>query len=144
MSDMSAPATDRNGLEVLPLQECLELAASVPIARVAVNASGSPVVMPVTHSLVGSAIAFRSASGSKLDAAIMNRPVTVEMDDWDGGTRTGWSVLFIGIASPADDPELIATLDAQAPPAWVHERDMEWVIVRADEISGRRILPPPD
>ncbi len=138
-------AVDRNGLEVLDLPTCLELAGSVPVARVAVNAPGSPLVLPVTHVVLGQRVAFRTAQGSKLDAAIMEEPVTIEVDDWDLATRTGWSVLFRGHARPIDDADVEAELAELNHESWVKElwfkptNTTAWVEVIPDEVSGRRI-----
>lgn len=139
-STMSSVPTDRNGLEVLDWNECLELAGSVPVARVAVNAAGFPNVFPVAHVMDGRTVVFRSAQGSKLDAAIMNRPVAVEVDHWDASSRTGWSVLILGTAEPLEDPEAVGRCAERAGRPWIDTpRAMEWVVVRATRITGRRI-----
>lgn len=136
---------DRNNLEVLDLETCLDLAGSVPIARVAVNGPGSPIVLPVTHVVIDAKVAFRSASGSKLDAAIMAKPITVEADQWDLATRTGWSVVFRGTAETLHDPELEKRLAGLVEEPWIgSSRPMQWIVVRVNEVSGRRIPPPAD
>lgn len=138
-------ALDRNGLEVLDLETCLDLAGSVPIARVAINAPGSPIVLPVTHVVLGGRVAFRTATGSKLDAAIMEEPITVEVDDWDLAKRSGWSVLFRGRAHPIDDDEVRAHLIGLGKESWIKDlwfkpgHATAWVEIIPDEVSGRRI-----
>jgi nitroimidazol reductase NimA-like FMN-containing flavoprotein (pyridoxamine 5'-phosphate oxidase superfamily) len=133
-------ALDRNGLEVLSMEACLELAGSVPIARVAANGPGSPIILPVTHLVLGTAVVFRTSSGSKLDAAIMNRLVSVEIDEWNLATRTGWSVLLRGTAELVEDEETLQRVSGMVEEPWIQTtREMSWMRVRPDEISGRRI-----
>ena len=84
---------------------------------------------------------FSTDTGSKLDAAIMNRPVALEIDDWDAETRTGWSVLVKGTAMLVDDQREIASLDRLGVAPWVRpEVPKTWVRVLANEITGRRIV----
>lgn len=148
---MSSP-TDRNGLEVLPLAECLELIASEPLGRVAVTAKGQPLILPVNHLVVGSAIMFQSTPGSKLAAALLDRPAAFEVDGFDETTRTGWSVVARGHVELVTDTDLLDGLDRMGSPAWSeHATDGRWVALRPDEISGRRLgvsttadVPAPD
>lgn len=136
--------TDRNGLEVLGLEECLQLLASVPIGRVAVTDRGQPLIVPVNHRLVGTAVVFQTTEGSKLSAAMLDRPAAFEVDGFDEVARTGWSVLVRGHVELVDDRETLAELDGLDEPAWsLHVDDGRWVALRADEISGRRLLPTP-
>lgn len=136
----TTPHLDRNGLEVLGPTECLELLAATPVGRVAFARAGAPMVVPVTHVVSHGGIAFRSTAGSKLDHAIMGRPVAFEVDGFDPDERVGWSVLVTGIADLIDDEEVEAELDARGLDPWVeHVAHGPWIHIRADEISGRRI-----
>lgn len=137
---MTTSHTDRNGLEVLSLAECLQLAALAPLGRVAVVEKGQPLVLPVNHLVVGSAIVFQSTAGSKLEAALLDRPAAFEVDDFDESTRTGWSVVARGHVELVLDTDLLDELDRMGAPTWSdHALDGRWVALRADEISGRRL-----
>ena len=61
--------TDHAGLEILPVDECLRLLASVPVGRVGFVADGEVVVLPVNHFVDGQDVIFRTAHGSKASAA---------------------------------------------------------------------------
>src|SRR5205085_1549212 len=78
--------------------ECLALAARRPVGRVAVTVGALPAVFPVNFRLAGTQILFRTASGTKLDAATRRAVVAFEVDDFDPDTQTGWSVLIVGLA----------------------------------------------
>jgi uncharacterized protein len=142
MSD--EPRTDRHGLEVIDLEECLTLLASRPYGRIAYRDAGAPSIVPVNHLVDGSTIVLRSLDGGKLGAAIFERPVAFELDDLDFTTRSGWSVVVRGRAEIVDDA------DAASYDKWLDSwavRDgarTTWVRVLADEISGRRLVPIED
>jgi len=136
---MSDAPTDRHGLEVLGLQDCLDLLASRPYGRLAYLDAGGPSIVPVNHVVDGSTVVIRSLDGGKLGAAIFERPVAFELDDLDPATRTGWSVVVRGRAEVVDDAEagrLAADLDSWAVQPGARTT---WVRIVADEVSGRRL-----
>ena len=99
-------------------------------------------VLPITFGMWERSVVFSTDAGSKLDAAIMNRPVAVEIDAWDAEIREGWSVVVRGVAMVIDDGREIASLDRLGVAAWIHpERPKIWVRVLPNEITGRRIAP---
>lgn len=131
--------TDRHGLEVIGLDECLELLASRPYGRLAYLDAGSPSIVPVNHLVDGSTVVLRSLDGGKLGAAIFERPVAFELDDLDLTTRTGWSVVVRGRAEVVEDAEAVEYdrwLDS-----WALQDGARttWVRIIADEVSGRRL-----
>lgn len=136
----TAPHLDRHGLEVLGVDECLALLDSQSIGRVAFVHAGSPHVVPVTYLVGHGGVAFRTGEGSKLDAAIMGRAVAFEVDGIDLDRRAGWSVLLTGTAELVDDADRVAELEEHGLRPWSpHAADGDWVLVRADSLSGRRI-----
>lgn len=138
----TAVPTDRNGLEVLGLDECMDLLAMVPVGRVAFIAEGAPLIVPVNHAVWHGGVAFRSAPGSKLDAAIMERYVAFEVDGLDREQRVGWSVVVQGVAETIDDPGDVNALDALGMQPWSpHVSNGRWVRIRPDVVSGRRVIP---
>jgi CBS domain-containing protein len=135
--------TDRRGLVVLDLQECLARLRETRVGRIAFVERGMPVVLPVNHGVDGTTVVFRTTWGSKLDAAQAADVAAFEIDGYDEASRTGWSVLVRGRLSPAyadADLDRYAALDV---PAWAAPGpDAVWVVLRADEITGRRIVRP--
>ena len=138
MGSADHPNVDHKGLEVLDADECWELLASTPVGRVGFVQAGEPMVLPVNHAVVGRRVVFRTRPGSLLHEALMREPVAFQVDDFDRVTRSGWSVLVRGVADHAEDPD---TLWATELDAWADsvERD-DWVEIRADEVTGRRIV----
>ncbi|MFU8840232.1 MAG: pyridoxamine 5'-phosphate oxidase family protein [Nitriliruptoraceae bacterium] len=135
-------ATDRHGLEVLPLNQCLSLLRSRPLGRLAYVAAGSPVVVPVNHLVDGATVVLRTVAGGKLDAGIAGETVAFQLDDHDPARGTGWSVLVQGRAEVVDDPELLARyrdkLDSWAIADGEGE-GVSWLRIVPDEVSGRRL-----
>src|ERR1035438_6056313 len=124
--DMPGISTDHAGLETLPLDACLHLLASVPLGRIAFWADGQDVV-------------FRTASGSKLTAACEQHRVTFEADSYDEQTRSGWSVLVTGRATPVYEEAEIERLGVLGLDPWpTAVGHPYWIRVRPTSITGRR------
>ncbi len=142
MKNMSDPnfTTDRLGLEVLTTDECWELVDAAAIGRVAFVDAGEPMVLPITHSVDGHTVVFRSGRGTKLDAIESGRPLAFEVDAWDVTDRTGWSVLIHGTGAAILDDEEIARLDERAAEPWLYEaRVGTWLRLTPNEVTGRRL-----
>ena len=139
LEDSIAP-TDRHGLEVLPLTQCLALLRSRPLGRLAYLEAGQPTVVPVNHLVDGSSVVIRSLSGGKLDAAIVGQPVAFQLDDHDPSRGTGWSVLIRGRADLVEDHEQIVRFASELD-SWAIDDPATgtWIRIVGDEISGRRL-----
>ena len=134
---------DWSGLEVLSTAECHELLSTTAVGRIGFVDAGSPLILPVNFTMDGAAVVFRSAPGSKLAAAMLQRPVAFEIDDWDPVNHTGWSVLATGVADLVDDADEVARLERLPVRPWSRPdlRD-QWVRVMVEELTGRRIRRP--
>lgn len=133
--------TDENGLVILGREECFELLASQPIARLGLSMRAMPVVLPVNFVLDGEQIVLRTAEGTKLQAALAHSVVAVEADDYDPISHTGWSVLVRGSSAVIDDPDEIVRLRGLWLSPWANKGADRWIAVAIDMISGRRIRP---
>ena len=142
MSALDAP-TDHSGLRVMSTQECLERLATAGLGRVAFGRSAEVVLLPVHHLVHGMDVYFRTSGASKIEAAADHAAVGFEVDDYDRGSVTGWSVSLTGTASLVDDEELGAELARLDTAPWPvgDSSDAVWVRIRPDEISGRELLP---
>jgi nitroimidazol reductase NimA-like FMN-containing flavoprotein (pyridoxamine 5'-phosphate oxidase superfamily) len=133
-------ATDRHGLEVLPLAQCLSLLRSRPLGRLAYVEAGQPVVVPVNHLVDGSTVVLRTLAGGKLDRALVDAPVAFQLDDHDPSRGTGWSVLVRGRAEILDDEERIQRLTAELDSWAITDTEgATWIRIVADDVSGRRL-----
>lgn len=132
---------DRNGLEVLSLEESLGLLASVPIARIGLSMNALPVVLPVNFVVDGDQLIIRSAAGSKLDAALSHAVVAVEADNFDPISHCGWSVLVRGTSRVITMPAELAHARALTLRPWANEATDRFIAISTDLVSGRRIHP---
>jgi uncharacterized protein len=133
------PITDRLGLEILDEDECWRLIGSAPIGRVVFVDATGPAALPVTHTVSDRTIVFRSERGSKLSMVERGRPLAFEVDEWDGSTGTGWSVLLRGSSElvAADD---VARVERRTAHPWVEVGDTgAWARIRPFEVTGRRL-----
>lgn len=141
-----ARRTDHAGLAVLPLDECLFLLRSTSVGRLAFVHGEEVVILPVNHHVDGFDVYFRTAPGSKLDAARAAASAAFEVDGHDELLRGGWSVVAVGRVEETTEIERAHLRRAQVEP-WADgiERD-HWVVLRAQRVTGRMIqreTPPP-
>jgi uncharacterized protein len=137
---MPGQLIDHAGLEILPLEECLRLLASVPVGRIGFKADGELMVLPVNHALDGQDVVFRTARGSKLAAAEEYSLVAFEADNYDPETQCGWSVVVSGHAEAVYEDAQIQRLSRLGLQPWAIGVDRPfWIRIRATSVSGRRI-----
>lgn len=82
--------------------------ASVPVGRIGFTSRALPAIRPVTHLVDNEHVIIRSHQDSAIvTAASTERGVVVayEADDIDVVSRSGWSVLVIGLARLIEDPQ---------------------------------------
>lgn len=134
---------DSSGLVVLSREECLHLLASAAIGRIVFTDRALPAVQPVNFCLDGESIVIRTAIGSKLAAATRQAVVAFEADEFDPEMRTGWSVTTVGHARAVRDPTELARLAALPLLPWAPGSRDHYIVVGAEQISGRRITEAP-
>jgi nitroimidazol reductase NimA-like FMN-containing flavoprotein (pyridoxamine 5'-phosphate oxidase superfamily) len=137
--DAPSLPVDRVGIEILTFEQCRELLEGGIVGRIGMVVNGEPVILPVNYRYVRGSIVFRTALGEKSDAAMMDKPVAFEIDDWDPVNEAGWSVLVKGTAHEVDADDAAAA-DASTLQPWARavERDI-WVRIVPNEITGRRV-----
>jgi nitroimidazol reductase NimA-like FMN-containing flavoprotein (pyridoxamine 5'-phosphate oxidase superfamily) len=135
---------DRNGLEVLGHDECLELLETATLGRIGVSSDALPIVLPINFRFDGGQILFRTGVGTKLDAATNNAVVAFEVDEIDPTAHTGWSAVVRGVAreltDPLTDPHELAEVQRRRVPRWAPGPDHRIVAIQPVLISGQ-IVP---
>lgn len=133
-------ALDWAGLEVLSNDECEARLEAAPIARLGFVDAGEPVILPINFIWHDHKVIFRTAAGSKLAAAMMGRPVCVEIDGWNTAEHTGFSVVVKGTAEEVVDEATIATYEQLHVRPWSRpDLRTHWVVVHAGDVTGRAI-----
>jgi nitroimidazol reductase NimA-like FMN-containing flavoprotein (pyridoxamine 5'-phosphate oxidase superfamily) len=130
----------RTGIELIDRALCLRLLANDEVGRLAVVVGGTPVIFPVNYILDGEVIVFRTAPGTKLDAAGRS-PASFEIDSFDRGTRHGWSVVVTGRLEEVDEhgTKEMERMRALGVSPWADGEREHFLRLMPDRITGRRV-----
>jgi uncharacterized protein len=131
--------TDDNGLEVLSPTECLLLATTMQVGRIAFSEQALPAIQPVNFVLDDGCVIIRTAEGTKLAAAIRNAIVAFEVDDFDAEARAGWSVTLVGRAESVRDPTECARLAGLPLRTWAAGARDRFIRIHPELVNGRRL-----
>jgi nitroimidazol reductase NimA-like FMN-containing flavoprotein (pyridoxamine 5'-phosphate oxidase superfamily) len=123
-------------LAELSPEDSWQLLVTAAVGRVALVRGGLPSVLPVNICGQDGAVWFRVGPGSLLDAALAGHILSVEADDVDRMTHSGWSVVVTGrseVAASRDDLPVLS---------WGREDADHLVRVGAELVTGRRLGLP--
>ncbi len=137
-------SAEKTGLVTISREQCLELLAEHSFGRLAVNlGEGAPVIRPVNYAFDRSSqcVVFRTDTGSKLHAVLHSAHAAFEIDGMDPESRTGWSVIIVGITEEVTRAADLARLQRLNLETWAPGHKSHWVQIRARTVSGRRIIP---
>lgn len=130
---------DSAGLDVLEQAECLQLLAGAPIGRVVFTDQALPAVQPVSFAVHDETIVFATCDGRRIAEASDGAVVAFEVDEFDPGRRTGWSVTVVGRARAVTDPEETGELARLPIDRWASEDAPVFVRIAIELVNGRRI-----
>jgi nitroimidazol reductase NimA-like FMN-containing flavoprotein (pyridoxamine 5'-phosphate oxidase superfamily) len=115
--------------------ECYVLLRGRTLGRIAVKLADDLVILPVYYAVMDDDIVFRTAPGTKLDAAVLKTKVAFEVD----GAMPGWSVLVRGHAEEIRGEQERQHARQLVGSDWpAGERD-QLVRIRAEQVTGRRL-----
>ncbi|QKG27118.1 pyridoxamine 5'-phosphate oxidase family protein [Actinomadura verrucosospora] len=135
---------DRSGLEVLGPRECRALLRHAEVGRIVFTHNALPAVQPVNYVVDGEDIVFRTSGSSRLATAATGAIVAFEIDDFDTEARTGWSVVAVGPARRVSAPGEITALEKADLRTWAQGQRDQFIRIRPEMLSGRRIRHGPD
>lgn len=131
-------------MAVLSYEECLDLLRREEVARVAVATPVGPRILPVTYTVLGQHVFFRTRPSGVLGTCGQGSDLAVEIDRLDYDTDQGWSVLVVGPATRVEDPdELRAIRSGWDPVPLADGTGFLYVRLAIREISGRRLVSHP-
>jgi nitroimidazol reductase NimA-like FMN-containing flavoprotein (pyridoxamine 5'-phosphate oxidase superfamily) len=124
--------------EILSESACWELLDQAQVGRLAVDIAGQPDIFPINFVVDKSGIVFRSAAGTKLAGAVLNRLVAFEIDGYEPDERTAWSVVVKGQARPIERMQEV--FDAEDLPLfpWLSWDKPNFVRIEPTVVTGRR------
>ena len=133
----AGPSSHPGRITALDRADCYVLLRGRTLGRVAIKIAEDLVILPVYYAVMEDDIVFRTAPGTKLDAAVLKTKVAFEVD----GTSPGWSVLVRGHAEELREPGLQMRARSLLGHDWPAGEREQLVRIRAEQITGRR-LPP--
>ncbi|MCY0903827.1 pyridoxamine 5'-phosphate oxidase family protein [Arthrobacter sp. H14-L1] len=131
-------ATDRPDVEKLEQSECWQLLKDHVVGRLAVVVDGHPDIFPVNYAVDNGSVVFRTSTGTKLQGALDNTPVAMEIDGYDARTELAWSVVLRGAAREVRRPEELTSANTASVEPWQGGPKDHVIRINTLNLSGRR------
>jgi nitroimidazol reductase NimA-like FMN-containing flavoprotein (pyridoxamine 5'-phosphate oxidase superfamily) len=125
----------------LPEAEAVALLGTQDVGRLVYTRRALPAVTPVNFLLRDGAIWIWTASTSSMWPGVRGAVVAFEVDELDAATRSGWSVVVLGVAELVTRPQEIEDARRHGPEPWVAGRKEHLIRIPLELVSGRRIVP---
>jgi uncharacterized protein len=118
--------------------ECWAILAGSALGRLAISVDGVPDIFPVNYVVQNRTVLIRTAEGTKLAGAVVNRRVAFEADDHD--VERGWSVVVKGLAQVLSTSDELAAADRAQVLPWTSTGTPKsrYLRIHPVEITGRR------
>ncbi len=143
VSGMTSGADPGRGETVeLSADECLRLLCTHRFGRLAVAVGeGVPAIRPLQYAFDArtKSIIVRIGEGSTLHAVTHSAKAAFEIDCVDASTKTGWSVIVVGVAIVIASQAEVDRLEQSGAVAWGLGEPTRWVQLPVRTVSGRRI-----
>lgn len=134
---------DAPDIETLSASQCWEICRDADFGRLAVIVGDHPELFPINYVVDHGTVVFRTAPGTKLDAALAGAPVAFEVDGFDPSSGKAWSVVLKGSAERmASIEDVLASVLLPLFP-WQGGEKNNFVRIVPTEISGRRFAIAP-
>jgi nitroimidazol reductase NimA-like FMN-containing flavoprotein (pyridoxamine 5'-phosphate oxidase superfamily) len=135
---VDTPHEDRD-VEVLDEAECLALMATMSLGRIAYTEGALPAVQPVAFALGDGEVFVATHRGSNVAVASRGAVVAFEVDDFDAGARTGWTVTVVGASRVISDADEVGRLDEFGVQPWAPAAGHCYIGIQTRLVRGRRI-----
>jgi len=135
--------SEERALETLSQQEAVTLLSTMPVGRVVFTVGALPAIVPVAFAVHDGAVVMRTSPGSRLARAAPGGVLAFEIDDIDPETRTGWSVVVMGVAAVVADPVQRAAID-RVVDAFAPGRNDVCIRLPLTVVTGRRVTAAKD
>lgn len=134
---------EERSLEALSEQDAVALLSTSPVGRVVFTVGALPAIVPVAFAVHDGAVVMRTAPESRLARAAPGGVLAFEIDDVDPQTRTGWSVVVMGVATVVADPVQRAAINGLVE-AFAPGRDDVCIRLPLTVVTGRRVTAAKD
>ncbi|MFI1093602.1 helix-turn-helix domain-containing protein [Streptomyces sp. NPDC020917] len=128
-------------LRRLSVAECWNRIGTHGVGRIALPVQPGPSVFPVHYAVDDRTVVYRTTPDGPA-APVQGAVVSFQADHTDDHLQQGWSVLVTGPAEWIGDPAESRVLSEQhAGQPWVGGDRNQWVRIRPESVSGRRVGP---
>jgi len=144
MTNVQPTDASQHSVEHLGSGQCWGLLRQVSVGRLAVWVDDHPDIFPLNYTVDHGTLVFRTAEGTKLQAATGGTPVALEADGINADTGVAWSVVIKGQAAPVQNPqEVMDTVGLLLFP-WQAGKKEHFVRITPETVTGRRfkVVPP--
>ena len=126
-------------LIALSHRECLTLLSSAHVGRAVFTERALPAVVPVNFIVQDDTIVMCTARDTRLASAATRGVLAFQVDDIDATTRSGWSVVVVGVGELVDSPLEHARIRCLLEP-WAPGDNEVFIRLPIKVVTGRRIL----
>jgi nitroimidazol reductase NimA-like FMN-containing flavoprotein (pyridoxamine 5'-phosphate oxidase superfamily) len=128
--------------ERLDAEQCWLLVCSQDVGRIGFVGDTRIQIVPTRYDAQRGTAYFRAGTFGELARRVHGREVSLQVDDIDRRTFSGWSVVMSGKAHRVEDAATVAARwSVGRPPPWVPTRESQWIALQVDDIQGQRVLP---
>jgi uncharacterized protein len=128
-------------LSELGFDECERRLRTGVVGRVALMTPEGPHILPLNYSIIEDAVIVVTSAYSALGTYGPGALVAFEVDHFDVGTRTGWSVVVRGRAAMVESPTEVQSLRrAGAASPWADGSRTLYLRIPQTEVSGRLLV----
>lgn len=123
-------------MSILSVPDCWDLLRADEVGRLAVVIDGVPEIFPVNYVVDHGSIVFRTAEGTKFDAAVLGQTVAFEIDGEADGEA--WSVVVKGRAEEIQKMEAVFAAAHLPLYPWNASPKPNFVQILPEQVTGRR------
>ena len=124
--------------QILRESECWDLLERAQVGRLAVDIAGQPDIFPINFVVDQGGIVFRSAAGTKLAGAVLNRFVAFEIDGYGPDDHAAWSVVVKGQARQVERMQELFEIEELPLFPWLATDKPNFVRIEPTVVTGRR------
>ncbi len=128
---------DADAVTFLTDRECWDRLAEQELGRLVTHVGDVLDIFPVTYTVDGESIVFRTAEGSKLTELSINDQVLFEVDEYTD--TDAWSVVVRGTATRLETADEVRAADALPLTPWIPTLKYNYVRIVAASLSGRDV-----
>jgi nitroimidazol reductase NimA-like FMN-containing flavoprotein (pyridoxamine 5'-phosphate oxidase superfamily) len=128
--------------ERLDPDECWTLVGGHGVGRIGFMGETHIQIVPTRYDALRGTAYFRAGTFGELARRVHGHAVSLQVDDLDRRTFSGWSVVLTGTAHRVEDAATVAARwSVGRPSPWLPGADSQWIALQVNAILGERVRP---